>query len=113
MCDGLVDTAREGGLSLMYYLRPNHWRDPGQDPHPGIRIDPLDGDLATAIASLLREAATGRVLVVLRRDELEALQRTTGSQSGPLASCLLLRVLPCPRENGDGTLYVFASRPGD
>lgn len=108
--DGLVVGGREGAPSLTFYLRPNHWRDPGGDARPGVRVVELGPGLRDGLADLLAGAGDGAVRIVLRRDELEQLERDDSARQLLHDACTLLRVLPCPRENGDGTLYVFASR---
>jgi len=107
---GIVVGARCGSASLTYYLRPNHWLDREVDPHPGIRVEHLAHDATAALGALFAAAAGRRVFVILRRDELESLQRDPGAEALLRGECQLLRVLPCPREHGDGTLYVFGSR---
>jgi hypothetical protein len=107
---GLVVGARCGSSSLTYYLRPNHWREPTGDPHPGLRVEHLAADLPAALRTLFAAAAGQHVLVVLRRDELESLQAEPAAEALLRRECRLQRVLPCPREHADGTLYVFASR---
>lgn len=97
--------AAAGVPSLTCYLRPNHWRGPGADPHPGTVV--LSLDLTAPAAAIARLAARDEVLVllVLREDEV--------GRFGPVdrarldATFELLRVVQSPQAHGDDTLYVF------
>jgi hypothetical protein len=108
----LVVGAGQGAPSLTFYLRPNHWRDPERDNHPGVRVVPLGDDLG-GLAPLLARADGSELRIVLRAEELEALERDADAGRLLHTACRLAHVLPCPREHGDGTLYVFESRAAD
>ena len=95
-----------GADLLTCYLRPGHWSERARDPHPGRAVQQLDTeDLGAAIESLAAQALAGRVVLVLRHDELVSLPGTP--EHAPLRSFELVSVLPCPLAWGDETLYVF------
>ncbi len=109
----LVVGAWSGHLSLLYYLRPNHWRDPARDLHPGRRVERLDEPLAPAFEALLAGAAGSQLLLVLRGIELQAFADDAALADRLHREFELQQVLPCPQESGDGTLYVFRRRSAD
>lgn len=101
----LLVAAGVGADILTCYLRPDHWAERTRDPHPGRVVLQLDPEnLRTAIDGLRTRAAAGRVMLVLRCDEM-ALVRTKAEE--PLRSFELVSVLPCPLERRDETLYVY------
>lgn len=101
---GLAVVAGVGCDVLRCYLRPNHWRQPGIDPHPGIAVEPLaDGDGRPAQLAAL---AAERGVLILRDDEHTALTRDAAAQAA-LAAFELIRLLPCPQEDGDWSIYVL------
>lgn len=102
----LLVAAGVGADILTCYLRPGHWSERARDPHPGRAVQQLDADdLGAAIESLGAKALAGRVMLVLRHDELAWLSSTP--EHAPLRSFELVSVLPCPLEARDETLYVF------
>ncbi|MCA8951880.1 MAG: hypothetical protein KDE27_20390, partial [Planctomycetes bacterium] len=117
----LTVLAASGRDSLVYYLRPDHWRDGGDDPHPGIAVERLALD-APELAVRVATAAERRsaLFVVLLQDELDAIERDadaaailTGGQLGagdPRDGFELLDVLPCAGTRRDETVYVFRAR---
>lgn len=113
----LAVAAGEGAASLVYYLRPNHWRASARDPHPGVRVVPLTGDADLAVAAFAAADDDAVRLLVLRSGEYEALRDQALRDQAPRGEALrdaweLQRVLPCPREHGDGTLYLLRRREG-
>lgn len=107
---GIVVGAGEGVPSLTFYLRPNHWRDPAADCRPGVRVVDLGDDPTAVLQQLVTATGQGRLLVVLRADEYEALRARPAARAELDGACELARVLPCPRENGDSTVYVFTRK---
>ncbi|MBX3465120.1 MAG: hypothetical protein KF830_18270 [Planctomycetes bacterium] len=109
----LVVVAGAGWSSLLFYLRPNHWREPGRDLHPGRRVERLDQIEGRGLETFLDGAGDSEVFVVLHSAELAALTREPTAGPRLHAACELVRVLPCPAETGDGTLYVLRRRAAD
>jgi len=102
----LLVAAGVGADILTCYLRPGHWSEPGRDPHPGRVVLQFDCDrLGAAIESLSTNAAAGRIMIVLRHDEMARLVRAKAED--PLRSFELVSVLPGRLEQRDETLYVF------
>jgi hypothetical protein len=102
----LLVAAGVGADILTCYLRPGHWSERGRDPHPGRAVQQLDAeDLGAAIESLRTKAAAGRVMLVLRHDEISRLSSEPATD--PFPGFELVSVLPCPLERRDETLYVF------
>jgi hypothetical protein len=105
----LLVAAGVGADILTCYLRPGHWGERARDPHPGQVVQQLDpADLGAAIDGLRTKDAAGRVMLVLRGDEMARLVRTQAKD--PLRSFELVSVLPCSLERRDETLYVFRRR---
>ncbi|MBL9078809.1 MAG: hypothetical protein JNL08_14990 [Planctomycetes bacterium] len=102
----LVVTAGEGRASLQFYLRPNEWRGAATDPHPGLRVAALGDGAPTA-----DDGAAVQVLV-LRSAEWERLVAPAGAADALRQAWELQRVLPCPREFGDGSVYLLRRRGG-
>ncbi len=101
---GLLVGAGAGAPILTCYLRPNHWRDPSRDAHPGIGVRELAPDrFAAATAELGADPGGGSVVLVLRYDELQLLT----AQPDCLRAFQLVQVLTCSLEARDETLYVF------
>lgn len=102
---GFVVGAGAGVRSLTCYLRPNHWRTPAVDAHPGVAVLPLDlGEPAAAFVRLAARAEA-LALLVLRQDEVERLPAAAAAQLA--ATFELLRVVQSPQLHGDDTLYVY------
>lgn len=98
----LVVIAGRGAEVLRTYLRPSHWREPGRDPHPGIRVEPLAGD------------AAGRAAQALRADALFVLLPEERVQLGSAADDLVVVALwPSPKAVGDASLSVLRRRAQD
>lgn len=104
----------EGTSRLLYYLRPQHWRDPAVDAHPGFAVhrvgsspfgDALDEDakLGTGPAGLF---------VVLQQREVDA---DPPSSPGAVEFAAVFRRVGVLPDKGDvaGTIHVFARRADD
>jgi len=98
----LVVYAGRGVDVLRAYLRPNHWRQDGGDPHPGLTVEPL------AVAADVRrdQLARAGALVVLQLDELARV-------ADERAELEVVGLWPGPRSVGDGALYVLRRRAAD
>lgn len=104
---GLTVLAAAGHDSLVYYLRPEHWRAPAGDPHPGIAIAELDLGAPRLAAQAAAAAGAGNDLfVVLLQDELAALRAVPAARDALRASFELLEVLPSAGTRRDETVYV-------
>lgn len=103
--------AGEGYGSLMFYLRPNHWRNLAIDAHPGRNLLLLaDGNLANAMAPWRATAAQDLFVVLLRREVL-AIQ-ADAAQADLLSSFRVVGVLPGAFAAPEDTLYVYrVARP--
>jgi hypothetical protein len=101
--------ADAGLLPLLCYLRPNHWRERGRDAHAAIEVVALAA--AAGAAGIERLAATSRpqAFVVLRDDELRALDGTTATAFA--SRFALVAVVPSPQPHGSDTLHVFTRGP--
>ena len=105
---GLLVGAAVGWPNLNFYLRPNHWRGSATDPHPGIRVAALDlADPIAALRELVAAARGASVAVALRCDEVDRVDALPAGKALLRRSFRLERVLPCPLDMRDETLYVF------
>ena len=98
----LVVVAGAGAGVMRTYLRPNHWRDLAQDPHPGVVVEDLAGTRAAREEQARREG----VLFVLLPSELQAF----GDALGEL---FVEDLWSGPKADGDASLYVMRRRSGD
>jgi len=110
---GVVVGAVSGWPSLVFYLRPNHWRDPSFDPHPGVRVDRLLLETPYVSLTAFLDSARGQeALLVLTETELDAMH------ADPLAEQLLARsfrtmeVLASAFHGGADTLHVLRRTTG-
>lgn len=103
---GLRVGAGAGTDVLSCYLRPNHWRESARDPHPGIEVLRLALPAEAAFDELVAGAGDVPIVLVLRHDELAALDASP-ARTRLQQSFALERVLPCPQPRGDETIYVF------
>jgi hypothetical protein len=98
----LVIVTGRGADVMRSYLRPNHWRDPGRDAHPGVLVLPLAADAAARA----RQTELPGALFVLQHDERALL--------GDAADAFVVVALwSGPRADGDGSLYVMRRRQPD
>jgi len=103
--------AARGCDVLRTYLRPRHWLavaadgDANHDPHPGVRVSALPGDVEAAQQLL----SVPDVMLVLQRDEWQAL---LGSPEGRalVQDFVPVDVWPSPRLRGDQTIYLLQRR---
>lgn len=98
----LVVVAGAGAGVMRTYLRPNHWRDMAQDPHPGVVVE----HLAYTRAAREEQARRDGVLFVLLPSELHAL----GDALGDL---VVVDLWSGSKADGDASLYVMRRRSGD
>ena len=97
--EDLVVVAGRGVDVLRTYLRPNHWRLPGEDLHAGVEVRALASGAEARRAQLQEENA----LFVLLPDERDSM--------GPAAvELVVLALWPSPKAVGDGSLYVMRRR---
>jgi hypothetical protein len=114
--------------SLVYYLRPNHWRDVGRpDPHPGVDVVAItkwweeSGDAEachpeaqeTGGRAYLRAharaaaAAGAELFVVVTAPELAEMDPDRSLRDALASEFRLVRVLPCAVGPKDETIYVY------
>ena len=100
--------AGDGWDSLCYYLRPNHWRDPHQDPHPNKQLVRLSA-LPEAFAADVARAGDGGggLFAVLLRSEVEALAADAAAGELLAKQFRLTDVLPCALGVRDETIHVY------
>ena len=98
----LCVVAGRGVDVLRTYLRPNHWREPGADLHPGIVVEALAADGAGRAEQSQRDD----VLFVLLQDERD-------SMGAAAADLVVVTLWPSPKAVGDGSLYVMRRRSSD
>ena len=106
--DRITVVAGEGYDSLVYYLRPNQWRDRTVDPHPGRVLFPMVAD-GLAIRDDLLQAA-GRlsaVFLVLLRPEYEALQPDAPARARLERQFRVVAVAPSAFAAAEHTVYVL------
>lgn len=97
--------ARRGVDVLQSYLRPQHWRERGADPHPGLSVSRLP-QLGAGLESLLDDPDTQLVLL---HDEHAALARTPAG-AAVLAQFEVTAAWPGPQPYGDVTVYLLRRR---
>jgi hypothetical protein len=108
----LTVLAAAGAPSLTYYLRPNHWREREDDPHPGLQVRLVAPARFAAEAEWLAEARASRdVFLVLDREELLALRQDAPSARQFEAVFCPVGVVPHPTEAAGGTVYVHRAGP--
>lgn len=100
-----------GHDSLLYYLRPGHWRQAAQDPHPGIGVERL------AIAAprlqerlVAAEDQDAELFVAVLEAELAELRRDADTAAALAGSFELIEVLPNAGEHQGGAIHVFRRR---
>lgn len=97
--EDLVVVAGRGVDVLRTYLRPNHWRRPGENVHAGVEVRALASGEEARRAQLEEEGA----VFVLLPDERDSM--------GPAAvELVVLALWPSPKAMGDGSLYVMRRR---
>ena len=94
--------AGAGAGVMRTYLRPNHWRDLAQDPHPGVVVE----DLADTPSARAAQARRADAMFVLLPSELNML----GDALGEL---VVVDLWSGPKADGDASLYVMRRRSGD
>lgn len=99
-----------GAEVLRVYLRPSHWRRPGGDAHPGVRVTQLsidDGRIAAAEMPAVAEwLSSPNALLALRREEWLSLQAMP-ELAEVLTDYRILSMWPCPNLRGDESLYLL------
>ena len=104
----LVVGAAAGWPSLCFYLRPNHWRGQAADPHPGKSVELVDlADAAASLQALAARAPAEHVVLVLRGDEVRAIDASPADSAVLRKAFVEARILPRPLDDGDATLHVF------
>ena len=101
--------AAAGHDSLLYYLRPDHWRAENGDPHPGIAVTRLDL-LAPSLDAFAEAAVDRELFVVLLSGELAAANRQPAARAALASSFEMVEVLPCAGTQRDETVYVYRRR---
>ncbi|MFK7740645.1 MAG: hypothetical protein AB8H80_10005 [Planctomycetota bacterium] len=100
--------AMSGVDVLRTYLRPNHWRRPGHDAHPGVLVAPV----SRGVAELREQLAVPGTMVVLLHDEREALERDA-EMAELLRDLVVARHWTRPRPYGDASLYLLMRPTSD
>lgn len=100
--------AGEGESPLIYYLRPNHWRDAPRDAHPGTSVRSFAESDPLAVLAVAAAEAKGEVhLLVLRTDEVERLSADEATHDRLVSGFACLALVPCPLAGGDASIQVF------
>ena len=106
----LAVVAGSGSEPLRCYLRPDHWREPAGDPHPGRGVVPIARDDARdVLTAVLAAPAAFAIVVVLTEAEWQALP--PACQQLVAQRCERTRVVPSPQTTAATTLSVFVRRP--
>lgn len=106
--DRITVVAGEGYDSLVYYLRPNQWRDRTVDPHPGRALLPMAADGLAIRDDLLQAAGqVSAVFLVLLRPEYEALQPDAAARARLARQFRIVAVAPSAFAAAEHTVYVL------
>lgn len=106
--DRITVVAGEGYDSLVYYLRPNQWRDRTVDPHPGRALLPMAADGLAIRDDLLQAAGrVSAVFLVLLRPEYEALQPDAAARARLERQFRTVAVAPSAFAAAEHTVYVL------
>ena len=106
--DRITVVAGEGYDSLVYYLRPNQWRDRTVDPHPGRILMPMAADGLAIRDDLLQAAGrVSAVFLVLLRPEYEALQPDAAARARLERQFRTVAVAPSAFAAAEHTVYVL------
>lgn len=107
----LVVAAESGLLPLLSYLRPEHHRQPGDDPYPGRRVEPfVVSEGAKALVALQERATQQPTVLVLTTAEAAALQQDAAAAAQLAAAFRCVSAIAGPRCDGDAGLLVYVAR---